>query len=706
MTVLSSDTIWRDYVTEGVPGSGAHDPEKTEIREWANAFVTATFKSRAFVETIEIGVSVQVIHTNGLATAGDGGGAAHKRMSLADITSAGYPSLAYFRSVDRYMPDGSTDATNGGYWVIDTNQILNPKMFGAVGDEDGTGSGTDDTAAFDAAFALSALVYIPVGGYKVTKTYADKSMFGPGLLYINGTELMGKRLRVGISDPGGTYNVPRGVVIGAEGPGPDGMELNSQHPAWMQIQPTRDGDECQVQLYSMGTAGIGEAQSGTDEVQVSYAGFPAASEDLMEVGDYISFAGTEYLIDTITFSGGVLQSFTVTTLASGAVSFGSTFTDTFYHQYQWSVGTCDTSGTAVTWKSGDYFNQGSSVSGQTKIKIDGTTYTVSSITDFKNLVISSTAGTQSDVAFVQKDLALSKHMTLLRMQTLKGSHEESFQIYQRLNGRFVLSTQFAGDGSYRPMVFRSGADFDGVSSNLEHMQIGDDGRIGFGRDFLSLGWPNDSRVTAFRNYSGASSGSNTDRVPIYTGVASFNGTDTRRFELGFANNYRGLTIQSFNTETGTGTAQTHLNPLGGNVAVGTYDAVSHTLHVEGSFKATTNIVGATVGVESDGDFLINVGGATGGGSNAIISNTPSQDDVWIAPTNKAGSYDFTKQFLFDPDGDAKWKAENGFVVGGGTWQTTLQLGSYHLWVDGSGNLRIKSSAPTSGTDGTVVGTQT
>jgi hypothetical protein len=33
------------------------------------------------------------------------------------------------------------------------------------------------------------------------------------------------------------------------------------------------------------------------------------------------------------------------------------------------------------------------------------------------------------------------------------------------------------------------------------------------------------------------------------------------------------------------------------------------------------------------------------------------------------------------------------------------LGGYHLWVDGSGRLRIKNGAPTSDTDGTVVGAQ-
>jgi hypothetical protein len=43
----------------------------------------------------------------------------------------------------------------------------------------------------------------------------------------------------------------------------------------------------------------------------------------------------------------------------------------------------------------------------------------------------------------------------------------------------------------------------------------------------------------------------------------------------------------------------------------------------------------------------------------------------------------------------------------GAWNgPRLILGAYHLWVDSTGDLRIKSSAPTSDTDGAVVGTQT
>lgn len=55
----------------------------------------------------------------------------------------------------------------------------------------------------------------------------------------------------------------------------------------------------------------------------------------------------------------------------------------------------------------------------------------------------------------------------------------------------------------------------------------------------------------------------------------------------------------------------------------------------------------------------------------------------------------------------------GGLATGHSWQVDtgqydsghLIMGGYHLWVDGSGRLRIKSGAPTSSTDGTVVGAQ-
>lgn len=49
---------------------------------------------------------------------------------------------------------------------------------------------------------------------------------------------------------------------------------------------------------------------------------------------------------------------------------------------------------------------------------------------------------------------------------------------------------------------------------------------------------------------------------------------------------------------------------------------------------------------------------------------------------------------------------SGLYLVGGTWNTPhLAMGAQHLWFDTAGRLRVKNGAPTSATDGTVVGTQ-
>lgn len=47
-----------------------------------------------------------------------------------------------------------------------------------------------------------------------------------------------------------------------------------------------------------------------------------------------------------------------------------------------------------------------------------------------------------------------------------------------------------------------------------------------------------------------------------------------------------------------------------------------------------------------------------------------------------------------------------FIDAGNTWNGNhFRMGAYHLWVDSTGKLRIKSGLPTGDTDGTIVGTQ-
>lgn len=66
-------------------------------------------------------------------------------------------------------------------------------------------------------------------------------------------------------------------------------------------------------------------------------------------------------------------------------------------------------------------------------------------------------------------------------------------------------------------------------------------------------------------------------------------------------------------------------------------------------------------------------------------------------------------FVRNVSGELQLLPASGSAVqaGDGAWNgNPLRLGTYYLWVDATGDLRIKNGAPSSDTDGTVVGTQT
>lgn len=106
------------------------------------------------------------------------GGAGYRRISFAELT--GYPALSWFRSGDRFMPDGSTDETNGGYWLIDEDE-LTPEMFGARGDN----GPTDNFAQLAAMFAVADMI----GGFVRLK---------PGAVYFVKS---------------GALTIPEGVIV-------------------------------------------------------------------------------------------------------------------------------------------------------------------------------------------------------------------------------------------------------------------------------------------------------------------------------------------------------------------------------------------------------------------------------------------------------------------------------------------------------------
>lgn len=114
-----------------------------------NIQVGAIFADVSTAQGATIAARNKRLRTQFYATANRIGGANYRRESLANLGS--YPALSYFRSTDRFMPDESTDDTNGGYWVLDEADVF-AEMLGAV--LDGV---VDCTAAINAAVELQGI---------------------------------------------------------------------------------------------------------------------------------------------------------------------------------------------------------------------------------------------------------------------------------------------------------------------------------------------------------------------------------------------------------------------------------------------------------------------------------------------------------------------------------------------------------------------
>lgn len=99
------------------------------VTGWMTAIVPAVLKS---------------LRVAGYRSAGDGGRALWNRCTA----QPSHPGK--FRSLDRFLPNGSHDADNGGWWELGERGLAAPDMLGAKRD------GTDDADAIDAVAAYLA----------------------------------------------------------------------------------------------------------------------------------------------------------------------------------------------------------------------------------------------------------------------------------------------------------------------------------------------------------------------------------------------------------------------------------------------------------------------------------------------------------------------------------------------------------------------
>lgn len=160
----TASDLAQGYAADAATVSGVNVPIYASVATAQSATIAAGVK----------GIEIQFYSPTYSSVATLVGRAHYSRVSLADITAAAYPALAYFRSTDRYMPDGTTDATNGGYWLLAVDTVT-PLMLGAAGD------GTDDTTALDAANS-GAWDAIDLAG----REYGYTGTFVPACHFVNG----------------------------------------------------------------------------------------------------------------------------------------------------------------------------------------------------------------------------------------------------------------------------------------------------------------------------------------------------------------------------------------------------------------------------------------------------------------------------------------------------------------------------------------
>jgi len=112
--------------------------------------LVAFFDTYSDAETASVSADTKTLKLNGYTSAGDGGGAAYTRVDSE-------PShAAKLRTSDRAISDGTTDATNGGWWeIVPDPGGIRPQQLGAAGD-----GATDDTSAVAAALGASDVVFI------------------------------------------------------------------------------------------------------------------------------------------------------------------------------------------------------------------------------------------------------------------------------------------------------------------------------------------------------------------------------------------------------------------------------------------------------------------------------------------------------------------------------------------------------------------
>jgi hypothetical protein len=363
---------------------------------------------------------------------------------------------------------------------------------------------------------------------------------------------MAHTLRVGLSLPNANNAATGGLIIGGEGPGPDGVILKGGgNPAWPKIKATRLGSPTQFQIYPNAIQFSAWA-SGPDVLTTS-GGTDLTTPDLY-VDDSIWWNGVCYRVaqrltrDTIRLktASGKNPHFSVYPDEQTARKGGRIHTG--YHVYHHARGQCSVKDGRVIRLKGDLFHRDHDLS----VVIDGVLYRNLTRQDGNTLMVPG-APDATTVPYIYRGRPPegAAYITLLRLQGRYGDSEEVAAHVITPERRYMIETQFAGDGDYMPMVFRTGPRNDWYSENKDFsssrvaMTVDHTGSVTFGNGFRDA--PTSARLNVVDDIpTGIKNDPNgRTRHDMLSLTSRYHGDHTnRRLVLGTFNDYVGPFLQA------------------------------------------------------------------------------------------------------------------------------------------------------------------
>lgn len=130
---------------------------------WSPPVANPSYNTNALAAAVSLPATTKALVTFGYYSQGDGGGGTYIR------TTANPGHNFSIRTLDRFLPDGSTSSSNGGWWLgVTGGNLVNIKNHGTKGD-----GSTDDAPAIRSAYAQAVPgqnLYVPYGNYYCNST--------------------------------------------------------------------------------------------------------------------------------------------------------------------------------------------------------------------------------------------------------------------------------------------------------------------------------------------------------------------------------------------------------------------------------------------------------------------------------------------------------------------------------------------------------